>query len=73
MAHTGLDLKLQRTAARVQQNELAARMGRSRATVNRYEGLAVVPDGVAYAYLRALGISRDSRDSVDPAPGEAVA
>ncbi len=56
---TGMDLKLRRTEAREQMQELAARMGRSRATIHRYEGLAVVPDDIARLYFQALVTSRD--------------
>lgn len=51
---TGMDLRLERTAARVKLGELAARMGRHPATLNRYEGRAVVPDDVAQEYRAAL-------------------
>ena len=54
MATTGIDLRVERTRAVVKQQDLAARMGRSRATVHRYEGLAIVPDEVAAEYRRAL-------------------
>ena len=65
---TGMDLRLARTAARVQQRQLAARLGVSRATVNRYEGLAAVPDGKAERYLEALATFADVAGR-----GEAVA
>lgn len=51
---TGMDLRLERTAARVRLGVLAARMGRHPATVNRWEGAAVVPDDRAQAYRAAL-------------------
>lgn len=51
---TGMDLKLRRVAARVHMQALARQMGRSRATIHRYEGLMVVPPKVADDYLRAL-------------------
>jgi transcriptional regulator with XRE-family HTH domain len=38
----------------VKQQDLAARMGRSRATVIRYEGLLRVPDDIQTLYLDAL-------------------
>lgn len=49
-----MDLRLERTAARVKQQDVAAQMGRSRATVIRYEGLAIVPDAIARDYRNAL-------------------
>lgn len=51
---TGMDLRLERTAARVKLGVLAARMGRHPATLHRYEGLAVVPAQVVADYRRAL-------------------
>ena len=51
---TGMDLRLERTAARVKLGELAARMGRHPATLHRYEGLAVVPEQVTTDYRAAL-------------------
>jgi ParB-like chromosome segregation protein Spo0J len=65
---TGMDLKLERVAARVQMRALAKQMGRSRATVHRYEGLAVVPPGVVAEYRAAL---RDIADIATP-EGEAA-
>jgi DNA-binding transcriptional regulator YiaG len=59
MALTGMDLRLRRTAARVKITDLAARMGRSRATIHRYEGLAVVPNEAALEYLDALATLQD--------------
>lgn len=59
---TGMDLRLERTAARVKLGELAARMGRHPSTVIRYEGLAVVPAQVAAAYRAALAsLASDAR------------
>lgn len=54
MPTTGLDLRVERTAARVKLIDLAKRMGRSRATLHRYEGLAIVDPDVAVAYREAL-------------------
>lgn len=51
---TGLELRLERVAHRVKLQDLAARMGRSRATVHRYEGQAVVDPTAAAEYRKAL-------------------
>lgn len=51
---TGMDLRLERTAARVRLKALSARMGRHLSTLVRYEGLAVVPDPIAQEYRKAL-------------------
>ncbi len=51
---TGMELRLARVAQRVKLNDIAKRMGRSRATLHRYEGLAVVDPQVAADYHRAL-------------------
>lgn len=59
MPTTGLDLKLQRVGATVKQQDLAARMGRSRATLIRYEGLLKVPDEIVTLYLDSLATFRD--------------
>lgn len=56
---TGLELRLERTAARVKIVDLARRMGKHRATVARYEGLALVDEGTADQYRRALATFRD--------------
>jgi transcriptional regulator with XRE-family HTH domain len=56
---TGLELRLERTAARVKIVDLAQRMGKHRATVARYEGLAVVDEATADRYRRALATFRD--------------
>lgn len=59
MSTTGLDLRLERVAARVKLNTLAAAMKRDRRTVGRYEGLAVVPDEVADEFRTTLATLRD--------------
>jgi transcriptional regulator with XRE-family HTH domain len=51
---TGMDLRLERTAARVRLQELAARMGRHPATLHRWELSAVVPATRAAEYRAAL-------------------
>lgn len=56
---TGLELRLERVAARVKLVDLAQRMRLHRATVARYEGLAVVPEEIAYEYRTALATFRD--------------
>jgi hypothetical protein len=58
MEITGLELRLERVAARVKLIDLSRRMGRSRATVARYEGLAVVDPDIAYLYREALATFR---------------
>jgi hypothetical protein len=59
METTGLDLRLERVAARIKITDLAKRMGRSRATLHRYEGLAVVDPDIAAAYRQALASFRE--------------
>ena len=60
MAHTtGIELRLERVAARVKLIDLAKRMDVHRATVARYEGLAVVDADIAYEYRQALATFRD--------------
>ena len=59
MSTTGLDLRLERVAARVKLQDLAGRMRRSRAPVHRYEGLAVVPADTAREYREALATFTD--------------
>lgn len=59
MTTSGMDLRLERVAAHVKIKDLALAMGVHRATLNRYEGLAVVPDGIAWEYRRALTTFRD--------------
>ena len=54
MATSGMDLRLERTAARVRLGVLAARMGRHASTINRWEGAAVVPADRAAEYRAAL-------------------
>jgi hypothetical protein len=54
MSTTGMTLRLERTAARVTLVQLSTEMGCHRATLHRYEGLAVVPDRVAAQYRKAL-------------------
>jgi hypothetical protein len=59
MATSGLDLRLERVAARVKLKALAARMDRHRATVGRYEELAEVDEDVAREYRAALATFRE--------------
>lgn len=54
MPTSGLDLRLERVAARVKLKDLAARMQRDRRTVARYEGLAVVDADVVAEYREGL-------------------
>ena len=56
---TGLELRLERTAARVTIVDLARVMDQHRATVARYEGLAVVDEVIADRYRRALATFRE--------------
>lgn len=58
---TGMDLRLERTAARVNVKALARRMGVHRATLHRYEGQAVVDPATAAAYRRALASIEEER------------
>lgn len=51
---TGLDLKLQRTAARVTQRVLAAQMGVKPQYLSQVEARAIVPPETADRYLAAL-------------------
>ena len=51
---TGMELKLRRIAARVQQRDVAQKMGLTRATLHKYEGMELVPDARAQAYLQAV-------------------
>lgn len=51
---TGLDLKLRRTAARVTQKMLAARMGVQSQRISQIEALAVVRETTADRYVAAL-------------------
>ena len=51
---TGMELRLERTAARVKLGVLAARIGRHPATINRWEGAVVVDGERAAEYRRAL-------------------
>jgi len=51
---TGMELKLRRVAARVRQRDVAQKMGFTRATLTKYEGMEVVPDERAQAYIRAV-------------------
>jgi hypothetical protein len=67
MATSGLDLRLERVAARVRLNALAARMNRHRATVARYEELAVVDDEIATEYRTALATFREVAMRVETA------
>jgi len=54
MATSGLDLRLERVAARVKLKALADAMKRHRATVANYENAAVVSPEIATAYRAAL-------------------
>lgn len=63
MQTSGLELRLERVAARVKLIDLARRMGLHRATVARYEGLAVVDPETAYQYRAALATFRDFASS----------
>lgn len=65
---TGMDLRLERTAARVKLGVLAARMRRHPATLHRYEGLAVVPAKTVAEYREALASLAD-----DATPAEVAA
>lgn len=67
MATSGLDLRLERVAARVKLKALAERMERHRATVARYEELAVVDDEIASDYRAALATFRDVATQRDEA------
>ena len=67
MATTGLDLRLERVAARVKLNALADRLGRDRRTVGRYETLAVVEPDIASAYREALATFREVATSTESA------
>jgi DNA-binding XRE family transcriptional regulator len=51
---TGMDLKVERIRRLVKATDLAERMGISRATLNRIEGLAGVKPGTALHYRAAL-------------------
>jgi hypothetical protein len=64
MATSGLDLRLERVAARVKLMDLAPVIGRDRRTVARYEGLAVVPEDVVQKYREALATFREVADQV---------
>ena len=56
---TGIELRLERVAARVKLYQLAKVMNLHRATVARYEGLAIVDEDVAYSYREALATLRE--------------
>ncbi len=74
MATTGLELKVKRVAADVKLNDLAARMGRSRATVWHYERQASVAEATVREYLDALATFGDVSTPGDPAaPTETAA
>ena len=51
---TGLDLKLQRTAARVTQRELAEQLGVRAQFISQVEARAVVKPATAERYVAAL-------------------
>lgn len=59
MPTTGLSLRLERVAARVKLQDLAARIGVHRATLARYEGLAVVPAPFVEQYREGLATFRE--------------
>lgn len=61
MTTSGMTLRLERTAARVNVKALALRMGLTRATVHKYEGQAEVRADVAGDYRRALASIVDER------------
>lgn len=67
MATTGLDLRLERVAARVKLNALAERIGRDRRTVGRYESLAVVEPEIAETYRAALATFREVATATESA------
>lgn len=52
---TGLDLKLRRTAARLDAQDVASAMGVTPARVSQIEALAVVTEKTAHRYLAAVG------------------
>ena len=62
MHTTGMDLRLERTAARVRLGVLAARLGRHPATINRWEGAAFVSPDRAAEYRSALASLVDCAD-----------
>lgn len=59
MPTSGLDLRLERVAARVKLIDLSARMAKDRRTVARYEGLAVVPPEIVDEYRESLAAFRE--------------
>jgi hypothetical protein len=59
MPTSGLDLRLERVAARVKIKDLAAAMDRHRATVIGYEKAGAVEPEVAAQYREALATLRD--------------
>jgi hypothetical protein len=59
MTTSGLDLRLERVAARVKLIDLAQAMGRHRATVARYEELAVVDAEIVAEYRSGLATFRE--------------
>jgi len=67
MPTTGLDLRLERVAARVKLIALAEAMKRDRRTVARYEGLAVVDPGVVNEYRESLATFGDIETTADVA------
>ncbi len=65
---TGMELRLERVAQRVSIKDLAARMGRSKPTVHRYEGQAIVDSRAAAEYRQALAaIAEDASFAQDAA------
>lgn len=59
MPTSGLDLRLERVAARVKLKDLADAMHRHRATVAGYEKAGAVEPDVAHQYREALATFRD--------------
>lgn len=57
-AHSGLDLKLARVAARVKQRALGAAMGVTESRISSIEREAIVTPKLAERYLRALDTCR---------------
>lgn len=59
MATSGLDLRLERVAARVKLKDLAAAMGKDRRTVGAWEVREVVDADLAVEYREALATFSD--------------
>ena len=56
---TGMDLKVRRVAAGIKQRDLAARIGVTRQTLTRWEGLPIVRSEDAQRYMAAVQTVRD--------------